>query len=199
MTEQASKKSHVSLALVIGASITFLLVGLGSAITFYTYRNQTEKAIANTGEIFDASSRQAEEKIQSLIDSVESFVSISSALDDLGLNGEEDFTLLLPYFHQSFLSIPWMDSFYVGYGNGAFSMVQALRDNASIRSVYSAPEQAAYAVKSVTAQSEGKSSVRLQFYDSNLVLLTTVQKEIDGYDPRTREWYRDAIGRNRTQ
>ncbi len=197
MQEQTGKKVHVGLALVIGASITFLLVGLGSAITFYTYKNQTEKAITSTEEIFDAYSRQVEEKIQSLLDSVESFVSISSVLEDLGQNTEENFKLLLPYFHQSFLSIPWMESFYVGYENGAFSMVQALRDNAAIRSVYSAPEHAAYAVKNVTAESEEESSVHLQFYDSHLRLLTTREKDLDGYDPRTREWYRDATGHNK--
>ena len=61
-----------------------------------------------------------------------------------------------------------MDSFYVGYGNGAFSMIQALSDNVPLRSILSAPEQAAYAVKNVTSESEDKSGVQLRFYDANL-------------------------------
>ncbi len=193
MKKKTEAKSHFNLALVIGAIISFLLIALGTAITLYTYQNQMGKAFKDTEKIFDASSRQTEERLQVLIDSVTSFVSVSSALENLDLGGEENFNLLLAYFQLSFKNIPWMDSFYVGYEDGSFSMIQAVRNKESVRAAFSATEQTAYIVKTITNGKDGKKHVCFQFYDTDLLLLESRDTEFDQYDPRTRPWYVEAI------
>ncbi len=188
-----AQKKQFSLALILGVIITILLVGLGASITFYTYQIQSRKAFVDTEAIFDANSQRTEEKLRGLIHAVESFVTVSSVLEELKLKETDEFFLLLPYFHQSFLNIPWMDSFYVGYENGSFSMIHAIRNNESIRSAFSAPEDTAYVIKNISVDQDAINRVELQFYDLSMQLLQTEERPFAGYDPRARGWYQNAI------
>ncbi len=199
-TEKKGSQNNVrfSLALTIGIMISILLVALGGIVTYYTYENQKITALQTTEKIFQLSSRQTEEKLFSMIHSVESFVAVTSALKAIGGNNVENLSMLLPYFNQSFNSLPWMTSFYVGLNDGAFYMIQALRDNKLIRDVYSAPKDAAYAVKTVMPGDGGDIRMQFWFYDSNLILLGKRRENHDGYDPRERTWYSDGISTKET-
>jgi HD-GYP domain-containing protein (c-di-GMP phosphodiesterase class II) len=182
-----------NLAFVIGCIISGLIVALGVAITFYTYDNQKQTALETTEKIFDLSSIQTEKKLKGLIHSVESFVTMTSALQALGAGGEERMNLLLPYFKQSFVTIPWMESFYVGHRDGSFYMIQAIRGNELIRKAHFAPDNTAYSVKMIFPFSDGQQQMQWSYFDSDLVLLETRKVEFDGYDPRERDWYVNAI------
>jgi HD-GYP domain-containing protein (c-di-GMP phosphodiesterase class II) len=181
-----------SLSLLIAAIISMLLIALGVAITYYTYENQKKTALESTEKIFDVSSMHIEEKLFSLIHSVESIVAISSGLESLGVWGEETMSLLLPYFQQSFTNIPWMESFYVGHDDGSFFMIQTIRENEKISRAIAAPVQAAYAVKSIAPVVDGERQMLFHYYDADLTLLETRKADYDGYDPRKRKWYGDA-------
>ena len=189
---------HFSLALTIGIMISVLLVALGGIVTYYTYENQKKTALQTTEKIFQFSSSQTEDKLFSMIHSVESFVAVSSALKAVGGTDVENLSILLPYFNQSFISLPWMTSFYVGLSNGAFYMIQAIRDNALIRNVYSAPQDAAYAVKTVIPAEDGEIRMQFWFYDGDLTLLDKRREKHDGYDPRQRNWYSEGISTKKT-
>ncbi|MBW1635373.1 MAG: GAF domain-containing protein, partial [Deltaproteobacteria bacterium] len=194
-----SKNSiRFSLALTIGIMISTLLVSLGGIVTYYTYENQKKTALLNTEKIFQSSSIQTEEKLFTMIHSVESFVAVSSALKSIGRNNVENMSLLLPYFNQSFQSLPWMTSFYAGFDDGSFYMIQALRDSESLREVYSAPKEAAYAVKTISAAEGGQARMEFHFYDTSMVLLQQRIEPYDGYDPRQRSWYMDGIAGSET-
>ncbi len=186
------KKLRCNLSLLIAAIISMLLVALGVAITAYTYDNQKKTALESTEKIFDMSSMNIEEKLFSMIHSVESIVAMSSVLEGLGDASEEGMSVLLPYFKQSFSNIPWIESIYAGHDDGSFFMIQAIRENENISRAIDAPLQAAYAVKSITSAIHGERQMSFQYYDANLTLLETQRVEYDGYDPRKRKWYGDA-------
>ncbi len=187
-----------SLALTIGIMISLLLVALGATVTYYTYKNQQKTALQSTEKIFQLSASQTEEKLFSMIHSVESFVAVSSALKGFGMSNVENMSILLPYFHQSFKALPWMTSFYVGLNDGAFYMIQAIRDNELVRNVYSAPKDAVYAVKTLLPGVGGEIRMQFWFYDGDLALLDKRIENYDGYDPRKRNWYSDGIATKKT-
>jgi HD-GYP domain-containing protein (c-di-GMP phosphodiesterase class II) len=191
--DKSNKIFRCNLALIIGFIISCLIIALGIAITFYTYGNQKQTALKTTETIFELSSIQTEEELSGLIHSVESFVTMSSALQTLGAGGEDRMNILLPYFKQSFVAIPWMESFYVGYSDGSFYMIQAVRDNELIRQATFAPDQTAYSVKMIIPFGGGEHQIQRSYYDSELTLLETRKEEFDGYDPRERDWYVNAI------
>lgn len=189
---------HFNLALVLGVIISILLITLGTAITLYTYNSQKVKALSTTEELMDFSSQRIEEKLQGLISPVESFVRISSALDELGFAKEENFNLLLSYFQQSFFNIPWMGAFYVGYDDGAFMMIQAVKNKKALLTSLAAPKQTEYVVKHIIPQKDGDKLVFLHFYNAELSLLHSEEHVFDGYDPRQRSWYTNTLAGKKT-
>ena len=200
MTKNQTKNKkpfRCNLGLLIGCIFSSLLVALGLSVIFYTYENQKQRALETTENIFELSSIHTEEKLSGLIHSVKSFVTVSSALQSLGAGGAEKMSILLPYFMQSFVTIPWMESFYVGYSDGSFYMIQAIRGNEKIQQATSAPDQAAYAMKIIPPDVAKNKQIQFSYFDSELTLLETREEAFDHYDPRKREWYNNAISENK--
>ncbi len=187
-----------NLDLVIGVMISALLIALGIAITFYTYESQKKTALENTGKIFELSSRQIEGKLSGLLHSVENFVTLTSVLDGLEKDRRGDINILLPYFKQSFVSLPWMEAFYVGYDDGSFYMIQALRGNDLIREAVKAPDSASFSIKKINPMASDGYKTVYQFYGEDLHLIETRTVESDGFDPRKRTWYSKAMQSDRT-
>lgn len=183
-----------SLRLIMSALITLLLLGLGLGIISYTYFQARKNALILTENMFEMNAQQIEEKLAFTIDAVTSFVAVSSTLKSFGAQEMEGLKSFLPYFRQSFASIPWMSAVYVGYGNGDFYMIQALRDNGHDREILSAPEQAVYMEKRIVHGAQGQILEDYLFHDANLGLVAERRVEFDGYDPRRCGWYKDATG-----
>ncbi|MEN8198883.1 MAG: HD domain-containing phosphohydrolase [Thermodesulfobacteriota bacterium] len=185
------KPFRCRLALAIGLIISMLLTALGVTTTLYTYDSQKKKTMESTERIFGLSSRYTEEKLSGLLHSVKSFVTVSSVLESLGSSEKKNLDILLPYFKQSFLAIPWMQSFYVGHPDGSFYMIQAIEnDGAAIKA--EAPAKAAYRIKSITHDVDGQRRMFFHYYDADLSFLKTQEVAHDGYDPRKRGWYQEA-------
>ena len=182
-----------SLSLLIGLVFCSLLVALGLIITLYSYEIQKQRKLVSTEAIFDLSSKHTEETLSTLIGSVKSFVTTSSELNSLGVGEVDTMTVLMPYFKQSFINIPWMESFYVGYADGLFYMVHSIQNNEQITKDNFAPERAAYSLKMIPAATNEERQIRFWFFDSELNLLSTKTQEFDGYDPRKQDWYKKAI------
>lgn len=186
----SKEKTRFSLAFAIGVMFSALLVILGVNVTYYTFQNQKNTALRTTDRFFAISSKQTEDKLLAMIQSVESFVNASSALKGFGVDEVENISALLPYFHQSFTTIPWLNAVYAGRDNGSFYMIESIRDNPKTQKAFSAPGNAAYAVKII--ESAGGKRVQVQFYDKDLALIKKRTDAAAGYDPRTTSWYSEA-------
>jgi HD-GYP domain-containing protein (c-di-GMP phosphodiesterase class II)/HAMP domain-containing protein len=195
-SETLKKPFRCNLSILIGFIFSALLVSLGLIVTLYSYETQKKATLEATEIIFELSSIHTEEKLSGLINSVKSFVSMSSVLNSLGAGEVEKMSVLLPYFNQSFITIPWMESIYVGYGDGSFYMVQSIRDKEQIRQATSAPDLAAYSMKMIPPASDKNRKVQFSYFDSELTLLGTREDDFRGFDPREREWYKKSISNN---
>ena len=103
LVEAPRRPFKCNLSLLIGFVFSSLLIALGLIITLYSYEIQKKRILASTETIFELSSVHTEEKLSGLIQSVQSFVTMSSALHSLGVGGKETMLVLLPYFKQSFV------------------------------------------------------------------------------------------------
>ena len=192
--QHSTKKiTRFSLALTIGVMFSILLIALGVSITYYTFQNQKTTALQTTNRFFAVNSEQVESRLLGMIHSVESFVSVSSALGDFGVDEVKNISTLLPYFHQSFSTLPWMTAIYVGRKNGSFYMIEAIHNSPQTKKFFSAPDGAAYAVKTIEPAKGKPPLIQFQYFNKNLTLLKTEPASIDSYDPRTRSWYSEAI------
>lgn len=192
-TAQSRNLLRWNLALIIGAIISGLIIALGMVITYFTYENQKKTALTNTGIIFEFSSKQIEGELFALLDSIEHFVVVSSALESLGGGDKNTRGVLLPYLKKSFSTLPWMQAFFVGYEDGSFFMIQDLRGNDAVRVAVHAPDSASFSVKEVPPRDDVSRSIVFTYYDNDLQVIETGNFASDDYDPRTREWYKNTI------
>ena len=186
-------KSDMTLQLSISSLITILLVVLGTTITWYTYENQKRDTLKSTGEIFERSAMQTSQNIATLMGPVETFINLSTQLEMVGTIYRERRLELLPYFVQALRNTPWLANVAVGYTNGDFLVVWALRGNEKLMKQTSAPADAAYLVK-IIERNPGEPPVeKYLYYDKDINFLSKNDGFQSGYDPRTRPWYQQAM------
>ncbi|WP_083657715.1 HD domain-containing phosphohydrolase [Herbaspirillum camelliae] len=94
-------------------------------------------------------------------------------------------------FSADMVANPLVSAVYVGYSNGDFLLVRALR-GAEQRSFFSAPEAARFLVQSITRSASGQEHGQYRFYDDDLRLLSLREQPDYHFDPRTRPWYASA-------
>ena len=85
-----------------------------------------------------------------------------------------------------------LSAIYVGYANGDFFLLRALRGDAALRAQFNAPVAAAYVVQSIE-RDRGAARGAYVFLDQERRVLE--QRDVPDYlfDPRTRGWYREAV------
>jgi len=190
---RTKKITRFSLALTIGVMFSTLFIALGVSVTYYTFQNQKTTALQTTDKFFAINSEQVENRLLGMIHSVESFVSASSALGNFGVDEVKNISTLLPYFHQSFSTLPWMTAIYVGRKDGSFYMIEAIHNSPQSQNAFSVPDEAAYAVKTIAPEKGKPPLIQFQYFNKNLILLKTETAANDSYDSRTRSWYSEAI------
>ncbi|QSP93354.1 phosphodiesterase [Marinobacter salinisoli] len=80
---------------------------------------------------------------------------------------------------------------YVGYPNGEFFQLRKVKSSGSVQ-FPDAPPGAAYFVQGSAAHGSSEQSLR-RFYDAQMRPLADRKLEGQIYDPRTRDWFRNAI------
>ncbi|MBT8430254.1 MAG: cache domain-containing protein, partial [Gammaproteobacteria bacterium] len=97
----------------------------------------------------------------------------------------------LPLLTAALSEVEAVSGIQLGYANGDYFIVRALRSDRVIRQ-FAAPPEAAYVVDNISeSASSGRQLVRL-FFDAALNLLQEAAPVATDYDPRQRPWYLDA-------
>ncbi|UIN21984.1 HD domain-containing phosphohydrolase [Herbaspirillum frisingense] len=86
---------------------------------------------------------------------------------------------------------PLVSAVYVGYPNGDFLLVRALR-GAEQREFFAAPAATAFLVQTITVNAAGQQKGQYRFYSAELKLLALEDQPAYRFDPRTRPWYASA-------
>ncbi len=80
-------------------------------------------------------------------------------------------------------------STYIGYKDGSFFQVVAIRDQSSLLQLYNAPEETAYVVKLISPDPSGKLTKHLLFLNQDRQNIGKLENLPADFDPRTRPWY----------
>lgn len=97
----------------------------------------------------------------------------------------------LAAFSYALQQIPFLTSAYVGYDNGDFLLLRPLRTEAN-RRAFQAPAAASFLLQSIRRDPQGGFESEWRFYSEGLQLIEARPQDANGFDPRTRPWYRDA-------
>ena len=80
-------------------------------------------------------------------------------------------------------------SVYVGYDDGTFIQITAVRQNPEVQRLFEAPEKAFFVLRTISDDTEGALKQRWLFLDRQRRVIGERSGLDPDYDPRTRPWY----------
>ena len=102
----------------------------------------------------------------------------------------------LPVLANMLTQNPLLSAVFVGYPDGQFLLVRPVRSDA-LREHIGAPRDTAFLVQSMARERGANTMVgRWSHYDAGLHLIDSSIRTDYRYDPRTRPWYVEAMGKN---
>ncbi|WP_374438215.1 HD domain-containing phosphohydrolase [Pseudomonas panipatensis] len=190
-------KRGIPLQLLVTAAIILSMLVLAASLLFQGYRGAESAMVAAAGEAAGQLGVTVNERIRRLLDPAEgalrllSFDSISHT-DNLPARLER-----LPMLVENLRANPTLGAVYIGYPNGEFLLVRALRE-AAVLARLNAPDKTAYLVQSLTLDPQGALLGEWRFYDRDLRLLQRQERPDYRFDPRQRPWYQQASASEQT-
>lgn len=175
----------------ISVMFTFLLLLTGVVLGLFNYRQTTHIILSSSEKLFNRIEQDVRLDISATYQPIRHLLSLLADYPATqALNLEQRLPLLKP-FSQSLTDNPSLASLYLGYANGDFFMVRPLR-TAALKSLFNAPDAAAYQVWSIEHDLQGASHSQSLFFDQTLTQLSRKDNPEDSYDPRSRAWFFNA-------
>jgi HD-GYP domain-containing protein (c-di-GMP phosphodiesterase class II)/HAMP domain-containing protein len=189
----AGPATRVSLQDGIALAFTLLIAAMGITLIWYNYKESRDAALIAADDLFGRVTRQTITNVQKLYAPAEALVDLTVTLDAVTSDAPAERLRLLPYFAESLRTAPTLSSFYVGYPDGEFFQLRAVRGDDRLRRRLRAPAGTWFALSTIEADAADRQWHWL-FYDENLVPLGAREAAPADYDPRERRWYRLAMG-----
>lgn len=89
-------------------------------------------------------------------------------------------------------------STYIGYENGSFIQVIALRENPKLFKIFGAPLETAFVLRIIAPSKNGVMKHAWHFLDKDRRVIGQLDNLDSSYDPSARIWYRNALNENTT-
>jgi len=186
--EQRRLPLHVHISVMF----TFLLLLTGVVLGLFNYHQTTQIILSSSETLFDRIEQDVRDDLQATYQPIRHLLSLLADTPAAQSAELEHRLPLLKPFSQSLVDNPALASLYLGYANGDFFMVRALRTPA-LKVQVQAPEAAAYQVWSIEHDPQGAVRSQSMFFDLALTPLSRRDHPEEPYDPRGRKWFSDAL------
>jgi len=182
---------HHPIRIHIAMLFTALIVVACGAIMWNNHVQGRKLVLASTDQLVQEIASEAATELRGLFAPVETLVLGLSSGALQGADSPSAHDAALPSLAEMLKRHRDVDAIYVGYDNGEFLLLRALRDEA-LRQKLDAPPEAAFMVQSIDRPG-GQLRSRFMFLDESLARLSeTTQPDVE-FDPRLRSWYVDAM------
>ncbi|WP_460161134.1 HD domain-containing phosphohydrolase [Pseudomonas sp. S2_B10] len=186
--EQRRLPLHVHISVMF----TFLLLLTGVVLGLFNYHQTTQIILSSSEKLFDRIEQDVRLDLQATYQPIRNLLSLLADTPAAHASDLEQRLPLLKPFSQSLTDNPALASLYLGYANGDFFMVRALRTPA-LKAQLQAPEAAAYQVWSIEHAPQGAIRSQSLFFDQALTPINRREHPQERYDPRSRTWFSDAL------
>ncbi|WP_460094952.1 HD domain-containing phosphohydrolase [Pseudomonas sp. S2_B03] len=186
--EQRRLPLHVHISVMF----TFLLLLTGVVLGLFNYHQTTQIILSSSEKLFDRIEQDVRLDLQATYQPIRNLLSLLADTPAAQASDLEQRLPLLKPFSQSLTDNPALASLYLGYANGDFFMVRALRTPA-LKAQLQAPEAAAYQVWSIEHAPQGAVRSQSLFFDQALTPINRREHPQEPYDPRSRTWFSDAL------
>ena len=178
---------HVALsALVVSSFVVFYLV-----LATVQYQQSSRRMLAAADDTFRLLGRQSTEFINALLLPAQGALALLSESEPPRALSPEDTPRWLRLMSAGLRQNPAADAVYLAFGDGSFLLLRPLGD-ALTRQVVKAPDSAQWLLQ-VVDRHTGQPTGRFDFFGAALNLIERRPMPAYRFDPRDRQWYRDAL------
>lgn len=189
--KKASTQRRFPLHIHISALFSLLLLGSGAILGLFNYHQTTQVMLSSSSQLFEQIRTEVESDLQHTYQPIRHLLNLLTLSQHNLARDSYKRMPLLPLFAQSLRDNPKLAALYLGYEDGDFFMVRPLRDDFT-KGIFDAPANAAYQVWSIDRSGEARPISESLYLDAELNLISKRQNLNERYDPRTRDWYRNA-------
>jgi adenylate cyclase len=191
--DKPSRTWTSSLRSLLGLVMVAMLIVVSATLVGLDYRRARSAAIAGAEDNMDAFVGRLVDRLGVLSGDTSALVSlVASVANSFLVPPPERMNDKVAVLREGIARSPHIDGVYVGYPSGAFFHVVDL-DSAAWRMALDAPRGAAIAVRSMERNDQGKPFDRILFLDASGLQFAERHAASNGFDPRTRPWYRAAV------
>lgn len=174
----------------IGVLIMAMLLVASAALVWSNFLQGRAMVLSAAEDEFARIEREIQGEVRQLVAPVEAIIDWMSAAPVTDARDYEVRMQTLPSLADALRRHSMLESLYVGYYNGDFFELTALRDDGD-RSRYGAPAHAAFRLQSIE---RGRGRTRFLLLDSALNEIAEQPVAADyKFEPRDRPWYDEAL------
>lgn len=179
---------------VLAAAGSTLLLGLVAVVLAWSsYRNMREVASSTVDESIRHVSIALRGKIRGILRPAENQLDLLVFNEITHASTLEARLAAVPMAQAVLASNALLDTWYVGYPDGAFVLFRALRTQAQ-HDFFIAPANASLMVQSIHLAGDGSRIRQYLFFDDQSRLIRREARPGYQYDPRKRSWFQLSLG-----
>ncbi|WP_068826029.1 HD domain-containing phosphohydrolase [Pseudomonas sp. BMS12] len=191
-----SKERRFPLHVHISVLFTLLLLGSGAVLGLFNYYQTTQVILSSSKQLFAQMREDVDSDLQRTYQPIRHLLSLLALQEKNQATDRYQRMDLLPLLAQALRDNPKLAALYLGYEDGDFFMVRPLR-SARLRQIFDAPDNAAFQVWTIDRTGSARAVSESQYFDKDLQWISRRQNLKETYDPRTRNWYQNAVSDGR--
>jgi HD-GYP domain-containing protein (c-di-GMP phosphodiesterase class II) len=181
------------LHITLGAVFATVLIAFGTAIIGFSYVENRRIALLGAEALMARISAHTRTKIEQMVVPAQGLVDLYSRSLAATRTSPEDRLESLGVLAEALRLQPAISSIFMALEDGDFFLVRSLASSPAAASRLNAPQGSRFAVQSIERAAGETLRGELLFYDDELNLLESGLLETIDFDPRQREWYREAL------
>ena len=186
--KQALFPLHIHIAtLFIG-----LILAVGLVLGWFNYHKNAEIILSASEQLFDQINQEIMTHFRQVSAHTGSDIDLLVLTPIVHAGTLPERLKALPLLATVLRDEPSLSAVQVGYDNGDYFVVRPLYSR-FMRQRFQAPEGAVFVADSITADTAGNAGMLRIYFDQKLQPLERRQMTTTQYDPRKRDWYRQAM------
>ncbi len=172
----------------------FLVFCLGGVLTFYNYYQASQLIRSAASDIFEQSRQKIELDFQRSYAPIAQTVHLLTKTPLVNATTFEQRMQQLPLLVTALQDQPELAALEVAYKNGDYFIVRVINDE-HMRDVFEAPRDAVFLVDNIQFSNANRGIERI-FLSADSAQIGRIRLMPTEYDPRQRDWYKQAEGAN---
>jgi HD-GYP domain-containing protein (c-di-GMP phosphodiesterase class II)/HAMP domain-containing protein len=190
MAASPAARRRYPLHLHVTALFSLLVLATGAALAWLGYAESRELSLGAADRMAEELGRATRAGLQDAFAPVGQMVDVLAEQPLASAATLEERLAALPVLALTFAHDAPAAAAYVGYPDGAFFLLRPLRNDAA-RQRFAAPADARFLVDSIEMRGGARTATYV-FLDAALREIGRRTRDNDGFDPRSRPWYREA-------